>query len=129
MQLGYLIIFVEDVLSTVKFYEKAFGLELKFLHDSQMYAELLTGESTLAFAQEDFAKSNSDFELNRLDRPAAGFEIGLVSDKVEKAYQKALDAGATQVVAPHQKPWGQTVGYLKDLNGVLVEICSPMESS
>jgi hypothetical protein len=27
---------------------------------------------------------------------------------------------------PKQKPWGQTVGYVHDLNGFLVEICSPM---
>ncbi|MDR6644219.1 putative glyoxalase superfamily protein PhnB [Luteibacter sp. 1214] len=25
-----------------------------------------------------------------------------------------------------EKPWGQRVGHLRDLNGVIVEICSPM---
>jgi hypothetical protein len=29
-------------------------------------------------------------------------------------------------VPPTVKPWGQTVSYVRDLDGFLVEICSPM---
>jgi len=37
-----------------------------------------------------------------------------------------VDAGAEIVKQPEAKPWGQTVGYLKDLNGFLVELCTPV---
>lgn len=32
----------------------------------------------------------------------------------------------TGTVEPFEKPWGQTVGYVRDINGVLIELCSPM---
>ncbi len=38
MQLGYTILYVEDVIATVEFYEAAFGLNRKFIHESQLYA-------------------------------------------------------------------------------------------
>jgi uncharacterized glyoxalase superfamily protein PhnB len=49
-----------------------------------------------------------------------------VSDDVAGAYARAVAAGAAAVQEPRQKPWGQTVGYVRDLNGVLVELCSPL---
>ncbi len=33
-------------------------------------------------------------------------------------------AGAVAVAPPAHKPWGQTVSYVRDLNGVLVEIAT-----
>ena len=39
----------------------------------------------------------------------------------------AIAAGATLVEKPKTKPWGQTVAYVRDPDGFLVEICTPME--
>jgi uncharacterized glyoxalase superfamily protein PhnB len=39
---------------------------------------------------------------------------------------RAVAAGAALVTPPAQKPWGQTVAHVRDLNGVLIEICTPM---
>lgn len=36
-----------------------------------------------------------------------------------------LQSGATEAKPPAEKPWDQTVAYVRDLNGFLVEICSP----
>jgi lactoylglutathione lyase len=53
--------FVSDVPATVAFYEKAFGLRLRYMHPSRAYAEL-EGEGTLlAFIGEGLAG-----ELRRL---------------------------------------------------------------
>ena len=41
----------------------------------------------------------------------------------------ALAAGATAVRAPAKKPWGQIVSYVRDNNGFLVEICSPVTAA
>ena len=39
---------------------------------------------------------------------------------------EAADLGARLVQAPEQMPWGQTVAYVADINGALVELCTPM---
>jgi lactoylglutathione lyase len=35
-----------------------------------------------------------------------------------------MQAGATIVKEPEAKPWGQTAGYLRDINGIIVELCT-----
>ncbi len=127
MRLGYTIIYVADVAATIAFYEQAFGLHRRFIHESGMYAELDTGETVLAFAAEPMAQMNGlEIRVNRPAQLAAGFEIALVTDDPHSAYARAVAAGASAINPPAEKPWGQVVGYVGDLNGCLVEICSPM---
>ena len=127
MRLGYVIVYVPDVVATVAFYERAFGLTRRFMNETGQYAEMETGGTALAFAQEDFVASNGlAFRKNRAGDAAAGVEVGLVSADVAASFKIAIDAGAVAVVAPNRKPWGQTVSYVRDCNGVLVEICSAM---
>lgn len=128
MKYGYTILYVEDVLKTVAFYETALGLKKRFVHESNAYAEMETGQTRLAFTSKELAKQNGlDFgQLNATSQPAP-FEIALVTDKVEDAFKKAVANGATELKKPVQKPWGQLVGYVKDCNGFLVEICSPLD--
>jgi lactoylglutathione lyase len=61
-----------------------------------------------------------------LDASAAGIEVAFTTDNPQKAYETAVAAGAKGVKPPEKKPWGQMVAYVRDLNGCLVEICSPM---
>lgn len=128
MRLGYVIIYVKDIEETVKFYEKAFALKRRFIHDSGAYAEMDTGSTTLAFADEKFVKESFPFRSNRRSEEAPGIEISLVTDHVERDFNQAVKAGATPIVKPTAKPWGQLVSYVKDNNGCLVEICSPIEA-
>ncbi|MBS7792385.1 MaoC family dehydratase N-terminal domain-containing protein [Roseococcus sp. SDR] len=37
-----------------------------------------------------------------------------------------MGEGALEVLAPVDKPWGQTISYLRDLDGALVQLCSPI---
>jgi lactoylglutathione lyase len=127
MTLGYTIIYVADVPATVAFYEVAFGLSRRFVHESNLYAEMETGSTALAFAGDAMAEMNGvAIRPNRKSDVAAGFEIALVTDDPEAAYKKAVTAGAMPVKPPAAKPWGQVVGYVRDLNGCLIEICSPI---
>ncbi|AUX45583.1 glyoxalase [Sorangium cellulosum] len=126
---GGAIVYVPDAVATAAFYERAFGIERKFVSDGNDYCEL-QGDLPLGFVQEDFAqKSLPEFARNRPRAPAAGFEIALVSEDVDAAYKRAVAAGAAPVLEPQNKPWGQRVSYVRDLNGVLVEICSPWSTS
>jgi lactoylglutathione lyase len=127
MQLGYIIVYVPDVPATLDFYERAFGLERRFLHESNTYGEMETGGTALAFAAESLVALNGiAARPNRRSDPPAAAEVGLVTDDVAAAYRKAVSAGALAYQEPTEKPWGQTVGYVRDINGFLVEICSPM---
>ena len=129
MKLGYTIIYVPDVPATVAFYEAAFGLTTKFIHDSNLYGEMNTGETTLAFAGLEAAEM-AGFSVRpntAKDLPAA-WEVCLVTSDVQSAFERAVQAGCVPIVLPVDKPWGQTVSYLRDLNGCLVEIASPVGS-
>lgn len=128
MKLGYTILYVESVADTVAFYEKAFGLERGMVTETHEYGELKTGDTKLAFAANTFVKGLTDvpFEEASPRKAAPPLELGLVTDEVEAAFSKAVAAGAVAVKKPERKPWGQMVGYVRDNNGFLVEICSPI---
>ena len=55
-----------------------------------------------------------------------GFEIALVTSDVAALYDRAVKTGAAAVAEPATKPWGQTVAYVRDMNGFLVESCTPL---
>lgn len=128
MRYGYTIVYVADVEATLQFYERAFGLPRRSLHESGQYGELETGTTTLAFSRHDLAGGlfPGGYVPVRPGEKPIGVELGLVTEDVAGAYARAVDAGATPLKEPAEKPWGQTVGYVRDLNGVLIEICSPM---
>ncbi len=109
MRLGYVILSVPDVAARLAFYGRAFGLAPRFVHDSGQDAELETGGTALAFAEETF---------------------------VAAAFARAVAAGARPVAAPVTKPsvtkpsvtkpWGQTVASVRDGDGALGELCGAM---
>lgn len=124
VKLGYVIIYVPDVKQALAFYERAFGVRERFLHESGQYGELETGATALGFANETFTATQEVFDQNRPGRKAAGAEVAFVVSDVQAAFDRALAAGSTQVLVPTVKPWGQTVAYVRDLNGFLVELCT-----
>jgi uncharacterized glyoxalase superfamily protein PhnB len=127
MKLGCTIIYVKDVIATMDFYEKAFGLSKKFLSENEFYGEMDTGATTLSFLLEERATEHAGpVRVNDAAKDPCAFEIAFVCDDVHSAYKKAIDAGAYSHRAPEEKPWGQKVAYVRDLNGVLVELCSPV---
>jgi uncharacterized glyoxalase superfamily protein PhnB len=126
LKLGYVIVYVQDVIGTVEFYERAFGLKRTFVHETGQYAQMETGQTALAFADERTTPTASLFSLNRKASQAAGVEVAFTVADVATAYATAVQAGAEPVVPPASKPWGQIVSYVRDENGLLVEICSPM---
>lgn len=127
MKLGYTIIYVADVSATVAFYTAAFGLTCRFQTPEADYAEMETSGTTLSFARDDLAQSHGfSYAPNRADLPSAGIEICLICDDVPAAFERAIVARGVVAASPQVKPWGQTVAYLRDLNGVLVELATPM---
>ncbi|MCB1884060.1 MAG: VOC family protein [Geminicoccaceae bacterium] len=129
MKLGYVVLYVPDVAEAVAFYESAFGLARRFVHESGDFAEMETGATALAFASEAIMESQGfPYRRTRPDADPPGVEVALVTDDVDGAYARATEAGAVPASPPVTKPWGQTVAYVRDPNGYLVEVCSPVEA-
>ncbi len=128
VKLGYTILYVSDVTKAIEFYESAFGFQRKFINPENDYAELLTGETALSFVSVDLANSNlkNGFLISRQDDKPFGIELALVTDNVQEIIDRAVKLGALLVEESKQKPWGQTVGYIRDLDGFLLEICTPI---
>ena len=130
VSLGYVILYVEDVAASLAFYEEAFGLTRRFFNDDNgvAYGELETGSTRLAFASLQLAKVNLKQDVVAADpgKPPLGAEIALVTPDVAALFKRAVEAGAAAVSEPAEKPWGQTVAYVRDNQGFLVEICSPL---
>ena len=80
IRLGYVILYVADAQATVLFYEKAFGLTCRFVHESKTYAEMETGKTALAFVDETIL--SHAFRKNRLKEDSAGIEVSLVTKKM-----------------------------------------------
>ena len=128
MKLGYTIVYVPSVASSLQFFGQAFGIEQKFLHESGDYGELITGETTLAFASHALGAMNfPQGHVHASDsKQPLGMEIALVIEDVHQAHKSALDQGATELSAPAVKPWGQTVSYVRAPDGTLIELCTPV---
>ena len=127
MKLGYALFYVDDVVKTMDFYCLAFSLSKGFLHESKQYGEMLTGETKIGFVQHQTASSHGfDYDRSSLNHKPFAFEVGFVTNEVESAYATAIKFGAVALSAPQVKPWGQVVCYVRDCNGFLVEICSPI---
>ena len=129
MRFGYTILYVRDVARALDFYERGFGFGRGYVEEAGTYAELDTGGTLLALVQDEQAESHlpGGFRRSSPDEPPPGIEIAFVTDDVEGAYARAVEAGAMIVAEPEAKPWGQTVGYLRDLDGVLIELCTEPE--
>lgn len=125
---AYTILYVQDVEKAINFYERAFGFHRKFILPDNTYGELSTGNTTLSFASTDLAIKNlkNGFTESSLANKPFGIEIGFTTDDVDGVYDRAVQEGATLEAPPTEKPHGQTVAYVRDLDGFLVEICTPM---
>lgn len=130
MKYAYTIMYVENVTETIEFYQKAFGFEKKFVTPENDYGELVSGETTIAFASIELGNSNfkKGFEKSDKSKKPFGVEIAFTTENIEKDFKKAIDAGAKEFEPLNEKPWGQKVGYVLDNNGFLIEICTPIKN-
>lgn len=126
MKLGYTVIWVDDVVKTVEFYEKAFGLVRRAVQDTGKFisAEIEIGGSTLAFSSTSEAETlfPGGFRANDPAQPPALIQISLITPDVATAYMRAIGAGAKPLDAPKNQPGGKTLARVRDPNGVLVAL-------
>ena len=129
IKFGYTIVYVEDVNKALLFFENAFGMTRRFITDENDYGELSTGETTLSFASHALGESNfkGGYISASVSEQPLGIEVALVAEDVRSAHRSALECGALELKEPEQKPWGQTVSYVRCPSGILLELCTPMD--
>lgn len=125
----YVILYVENVEKSMNFYRDTFNTEIKFITPEKDYGELITGDTTLSFASLDLANSNikEGFLTSTTENKPFGIELGFVTDDVKYLVEKSVSNGAILYENIVEKPWGQKVAYIKDLDNYLVEICTEIK--
>ena len=126
MKFRYAILYVNNVAESLDFYERAFALTRGFLHESGDYGELSTGETKLAFSSVDLMRQLGK-STGKAIPGSPVFEIAFETEDVQVAFDRAVAAGANIVQEVREESWGQTTSYVTDIDGYLVEICSPVQ--
>ncbi|MEQ8241689.1 MAG: VOC family protein [Cyclobacteriaceae bacterium] len=125
----YTILYVENINETIEFYENAFGFIRKFISPENDYGELISGETTIAFASTELGNANFKNGFEKITHSKKPFvvELAFTTENIETDFQNVINSGATVFEPLTEKPWGQIVGYVRDNNGFLIEICTPIK--
>ncbi len=89
---------VDDVDAAVEFYVKAFGFRHEAVRRTEQadYSAFIFG----AYGQDDFFLTHLITGQDRMDLPGPS-TFGLLVEDLDAYHARAVDAGATEVVAPH----------------------------
>ncbi|KAF8397515.1 hypothetical protein HHK36_016432 [Tetracentron sinense] len=123
---AYTVVYVKDVAKSVAFYANAFGYSVRRLDESHRWGELESGQTTIAFTpvqQHETLDITGPYRLR--DQGARGLLLRSASlTKTLTLPIRAVENGAVPVSEPEAKEWGQKVGYLRDIDGVIVRMGS-----
>ena len=126
MQLAATVLYVDDVSSTVDFYQRAFGLNLHFSDEALGFAELKHGDATLAIAAHSLGEMLMPGHYERpADGRPAGIEIAFLTTDVPTAFAKILSEGAESIAPPRRMPWGLEVAYVRAPEGTIIGLSEP----
>ena len=126
MKLDGIGLFVNDMLTMVRFYRDVLGFEITEGENAVNVYLIKNGTLFMLYERKNFEKmTNRKYEyLNGFN---GHFEIALYVDtfaEVDKEYAKAVAKGAQSVLEPTMEPWGQRTCYIADPEGNLIEIGS-----
>lgn len=119
-------IFVEDMGKMIRFYRDVLGFEIKEPENAENVYLVKDGTLFMFYGRRDFeSMTSTKYEyVNGLNGHS---EMALYVDtfeEVDDAFKKAVDMGASPVLAPVTEPWGQRTCYIADPEGNLIEIGS-----
>lgn len=124
VKMGYVILYVENLEKTKRFYGELLGLELK--SEFGTYIEYNTGATVLSFNTREDVRELTGLPIPDGVRKEQTFELGFVTDEVEAVVEHLRKEGVSIIMEPVEKPWGQKVAYVEDPDGHYIEICTPI---
>ncbi|MCL7025960.1 hypothetical protein MKW94_015758 [Papaver nudicaule] len=128
---AYTVVYVKDVAKSVSFYADAFGYSVRRLDESHRWGELESGQTTIAFTpkhQHETDDITGEVEDTQSQKREA-VEVCFAYEDVDAAYKRAVEKGAVAVHEPEDKEWGQKVGYVRDIDGIVVRIGSHVRNN
>ncbi|KAF5184312.1 Lactoylglutathione lyase family protein [Thalictrum thalictroides] len=124
---AYTVVYVKDVAKSVAFYAKAFGYNVRRLDESHRWGELESGQTTIAFTplhQHETDEVTGSVQVPKTNWERNPVEVCFAYSDVDAAYKRAVENGAVPVQEPEDRQWGQKVGYVRDMDGIVVRIGS-----
>lgn len=124
VQRAHLILFVRDQAASARFYAAALDLAPS-LDVPGMTEFSLPGGAILGLMPEAGITRllGESIDPSRAQGVARA-ELYLIMDDVDRAWSRALAAGATAVSEPAPRNWGDRAGYLRDPDGHLLAFAS-----
>lgn len=116
----YVILIVEDLDITLRFYTEVLGLKLG--HRSGDYAQMDTGSTRLAFYTRSAMSETIGISLIKPCENMKAFEIGFKVENVDETYKMLLKKGIKGLAPPKTQDWGQRTAYVADPDGNLIEL-------
>lgn len=110
---------VEDLAKSREFYEAKLGLKLN--SEEAGFVDYQLGESPLALFEK---KSATAMFPAQFMSPPGGSVISLQVDDVTKTCLELQKRGVKIFEGPKNTSWGQTVAYLHDPDGYIIELTS-----
>jgi len=112
-------LFVNDAHAALAFYKKAFG--------AKVLDKMLAPDKTLLHADVMVGDAHLFVSEPMMGNPPGSNSIHLYVENAEKAWKKAVAAGAEIVIPMHDAFWGDRYGVLKDPFGQQWAISSHVE--
>ena len=119
-------LFVNDMATMVRFYRDVLGFEIKESEDTVNVYLIKDGTLFMLYGRNKF-ESMTNRKYEYIKGLNGHFEIALYVDtfeEVDKCFADVISKGATPVLEPTTKPWGQRTCYIADPEGNLIEIGS-----
>lgn len=119
-------LFVKDMATMVRFYRDVLGFEIMEGEDATNVYLIKDGTLFMLYGRNKFENMTSK-KYEYVNGLNGHFEIALYVDtfeEVDKCFADVIGKGATPVLEPTTKPWGQRTCYVADPEGNLIEIGS-----
>ena len=123
MKLNQLKLLVKDIAGSFQFYREA--LELAVIRvPGENQAQLRAGDTILTLLERH--KFDESLGIKTPKNNADGIVLQFQVSDVQASYAAALSAGAQMVRSPRRTPWHTLSAFLRDPDGVLVELYRPL---
>jgi lactoylglutathione lyase len=115
------ILHVEQPERSVRFYRECFGFEeqMRWPEDGPLeFAFLRMGETGIGIAS-TAAPELPDWPS---ERHLGSFQLCIYTDDTDAAAGRLVAQGVTQLTAPYEAPWGETLAFFEDPDGNLIHV-------
>jgi lactoylglutathione lyase len=115
-----MLLFVEDVELTARFYETVFGFARR--KSGEHFAVLDVGGVRLSFQSRALGVRHGGEKVSKmsLDRSPPPFELAFDVSDVDATFHAGVEHGGEPLEDPHDTEWGDRIAHLRDPNGVLI---------